>query len=201
MEKAKNKDKDAIERLYNKYDLYITKLVIIFASKTNLNSEIDDLKAEANIAFLNAVETYNPELKVHFSVYLRNIIKNRLINYLKVRKKVDLENLQSIYDKNIGDDDNFDFFAFEFSIFEKLKKIISKFSPLESQVFSCYIDNMKPSQISALLNLNKKSCENALTRVKGKFVYELEEQEVLILMRYNNLREILRQIYSDLDKK
>ncbi len=185
--------------------MYITKLVLIFANKTNLNFEIDDLKAEANIAFLSAVETYNSESKVHFSVYLRNIIKNRLINYLKVRKKINLENLQSIYDINIelnnGSDSNFDLFAFEFSIFEKLKKIISKFSPLENQVFSCYIDNMRPSQISALLNLNKKSCENALTRVKGKFVNELEEHEVLILMRYSNLREIIRQIFADLDKK
>jgi len=60
---------------------------------------------------------------------------------------------------------------------------------------------MKPSQISALLNLNKKSCENALTRVKGKFVNELEEQEVLILMRYSNLREIIKQIFLEQDKK
>ncbi len=78
---------------------------------------------------------------------------------------------------------------------------MSKFSPLESQVFSCYINNMKPSQISALLNLSKKSCENAISRVKGKFLNELEEQEVFILMRYNNFREIIRQIFEDSGEK
>ncbi|HPC38414.1 MAG TPA: sigma-70 family RNA polymerase sigma factor [Exilispira sp.] len=206
MEKAKNKNKDALEKLYQKYDLYITKLVLIFANKANLTNEIDDLKAEANIAFLNAVDTYNPDLKVHFSVYLRNIIKNRLLNYLKVRKKLDGVNCQSIYDINIFEindknEETFDLFAFEFTIFEKLKKIMSKFSPLESQVFSCYINNMKPSQISALLNLSKKSCENAISRVKGKFLNELEEQEVFILMRYNNFREIIRQIFEDSGEK
>lgn len=184
--------------MYQKYDLYIAKLVFIFANKTNLNNDIDDLKAEANIAFLNAVETYNPEFKVHFSVYLRNIIRNRLINYLKTRKKIDFQSSQSIYELNHSKEENFDQFAFESTIIEKLKKIILKFSPLEKQVFACYINNMKPSQISALLNLSKKTCENALTRVKGKFLYELEEQEVLVLMQYNNLREVIKQIFESL---
>lgn len=166
-----------------------------------MNNEIDDLKAEANIAFLSSVETYNPDLKVHFSVYLRNIIRNRLINYLKVRKKIDLKNICSFYELTDFKEENIDLFAYEYSVFEKLKKIMIKFSSLESQVFSCYINNMKPSQISALLKLNKKSCENALSRVKNKFLNELEEQEVFILMRFNNLREIIRQIFEESGKK
>ncbi len=97
--------------------------------------------------------------------------------------------------------ENFDLFAFETSIIEKLKKIIYKFSPLESQVFLYYLNDMTPSQIAALLKLNKKSCENALTRVKGKFVYELEEQEILILMQFNNLKELLKQITEDIGNK
>lgn len=158
------------------------------------------MKAEANIAFLNSIETYNPELKVHFSVYLKNIIKNRLINYLKNRKKIDIESIQDLTESNHLNE-TIDLFSFETSIFEKLKSIMAKFSPLESQVFACYINNMKPSQISALLNLNKKCCENALKRVKNKFVNELEEYEVLILMRYNNLSQIIKQIFEESGKK
>lgn len=59
---------------------------------------------------------------------------------------------------------------------------------------------MKPSQISALLNLSKKSCENAITRVKQKFLNELDENEILVLMQLNNLREIIRQIFDEKTK-
>ncbi len=197
---AKNKNKEALEKLYQKYELYITKIVSIFASKMKLTEEIEDLKAEANIAFLNSIESYNPELKVHFSVYLKCVIKNRLINYLKVKKKVNLESMDSINEMEKREIKSFDLFAFESTILEKLKKIIKRFSKLESQVFLCYLDNMKPSQISALLNLSKKTCENALTRVKGKFISDLKEQEILVLMQLNNLRDIIKQIFLEIDK-
>ena len=71
---AQNNDQIAIENLFARYDLYIFKLVFSFATRISLLAEIDDLKAEANIAFLDAVKSFDPEMNVNFSVYLRCIV-------------------------------------------------------------------------------------------------------------------------------
>ncbi|MBP7030423.1 MAG: sigma-70 family RNA polymerase sigma factor [Spirochaetes bacterium] len=188
--------------MFARYDLYIFKLVFSFATRISLLAEIDDLKAEANIAFLDAVKSFDPEMNVNFSVYLRCIVRNRLLTYVKLRNKASSEQIESftnIIESEVDSfKENYDVLAFEPIIMNKIKKIIQNLSDFERKVFLQYIDLVKVSEIANILGLNKKSVENAIYRVKTKFVNEFDEEEILIMTSITNFKEKIKIIMDSL---
>ena len=79
IKKSQNGDKKAFNTLYKRYGFFLYKICQPFA---NAFKDPQDLLQEGSIAFIKAINTYKVDSEVNFSIYLKKIVRNHLINYI-----------------------------------------------------------------------------------------------------------------------
>ena len=180
---AQQKDADAMENLINRYRNMVAS---ISRSYFLTNGDTEDLIQDGMISVLRAIESYNG--KVEFKYYVYKCIKNGIFSAIrrsKNSKNQPLDNYISLSGYVDGDsdksfilaDDNFEpeknFINNETAV-ELKNKITSLLTPIENEIFAYYLQGYSYSDISAKLNKNIKSIDNALQRIKKKLTVKLK---------------------------
>ena len=178
---SRNGDNAAFEELSEKYAGMIASRVSSFAS--SLASEggsssfsAEDLRQEAEIAFLRAVRTYDADgkgKKVTFGLYARICVTNAMISLLrKSRSEIRrAKENDAVYGETFGAEDP----AFSRAEAEELMRRAEKaLSPYEYRVFREYVGGSRVREIAKDLGRSERSVSNALYRMKAKLKEENE---------------------------
>jgi RNA polymerase sporulation-specific sigma factor len=181
---AKNGENLAINELIARYELNIE----IKAGKFSTHHWIkDDLIQIGRIAVSNAINKYDPnhESKSKFATYVNICLENEFKSAMTKINKINSENVGTdILDFIDNDKNSFmvdarfnpEEIAIKNETEEELKAISVKIlSNIEQNVYNLKKLGYKNGDISAELKIDKKSVENALTRIKQKFYKELKE--------------------------
>ncbi len=181
--KAQSGNQEYFNKLFKRYEYYIQKVCSSFYYRDSKG----DIIQESSIAFIKAVKAYQIDSKVDFSVYLRTIIRNHLINYIKKNSKnIEIE-LQENY--MIGNVNN-DFYTKDNKnrITKKLILIIkTSFSDKELKVFRYYISNYSYKQMSDIMGVSIKAVDNAIYRVKHKLGQSFSKEEVSFILSESSI--------------
>ena len=137
------------------------------------SSERDDMKQEALMALLNAVQFYDPAKEVKFSTFADRCVENSIRSSLQKRntKKARLlKDAVSIDDaREIAVQENpEDLYIDQEGYRVMLGQIEVNLSEFEKNVLFSYLEGNNYAQISTLLGSSQKSVDNALQRVRRK---------------------------------
>lgn len=138
--------------------------------------DADDLSQEGMLGFLNAVYTFDSEKSnASFSTYAYVCVRNRIISALRTLGA----EKNAVFRQSIALDDLSDSGAEnsrtpEIKLIEReqyaelLNSFYSVLSDFEKKVLSMYLSGYSYNEISQRLNIEKKSADNALQRIKRK---------------------------------
>ena len=186
-------NEEAFNIIIDKYKIYILNLLKQFKKKYNIiGVEISDLYQEGLVGLLQAINTYNNQKDVLFYTYANACIKKNIINTIKKtfqKKNRYLNNSYSL--DNIINDSNssfYDIFKDESSEPNKvlidreeeeeiINNLKNKLSKNELTIFELKLNGLNNSEISHLIDKDKKYIENALFRINKKYK-ELNKEEI-----------------------
>jgi len=178
---AKSGNEKALDELYDKYKHNI----LLIAKKYYLNDgNNDDIVQEGMLGFLKAINTFDSE-KGNFYSYLMKLVEHQIINAIKKSNALKNAPLNERYNLNsqgeleIEENDKVlgipnDTLTPENRILmeenqKELTDLMSdKLSSFEREVLSLYLSGFSYCDIIEKLNVNYKSVDNALNRVKIK---------------------------------
>lgn len=137
--------------------------------------EAEDLFQEGLIGLNNAVRTYVPENGASFRTYAGVCIRNRIISAVrKAQSSGNVLNFNALplseqtdaYSADAQEPENAVLRGEQ--IREVMQYIEENLSDMEKRVLSLYLDGKTYDEISDILQVTKKSCDNAMQRVRKK---------------------------------
>ncbi len=166
--KVRNGDNSAFVQLCEQYKALIEsmsrKYVDMYPDK---NGEEEDFIQEARLALYNAALKFNIEdSKVTFGAFAKACIRNRLISYLRrasSKKRRKCQNCDvvekatpqdTVIQRELGEE-----------LFALAETILSKY---ELYIFKMYMSGAKAKEISARIDRDEKSINNAIFRIRSK---------------------------------
>lgn len=179
---AKGGDNKSLDELYGKYKHNI----LLIAKKYYLNDgNNDDIVQEGMMGFLKAINTFD-EHKGNFYSYLTLLVEQQIIN--AVRKSHNLKNTPLNERYNLNNQGELELGSGEDKVLgipsdtlspesrvimeedrKELDEMMSdKLSEFEREVLELYLSGDSYCDIIEKLNVNYKSVDNALSRVKAK---------------------------------
>lgn len=179
---AKDGDNKSLDELYGKYKHNI----LLIAKKYYLNDgNNDDIVQEGMMGFLKAINTFD-EHKGNFYSYLTLLVEQQIIN--AVRKSHNLKNTPLNERYNLNNQGELELGSGEDKVLgipsdtlspesrvimeedrKELDEMMSdKLSEFEREVLDLYLSGYSYCDIIEKLNVNYKSVDNALSRVKLK---------------------------------
>lgn len=170
VKQIRNCDDKAFKILYERY---LPKIRTMTYSFQGLGYDVDDLVQEATIGFFTAINVYDFKSSA-FSTFCYICIRRVLIALLrKAKSKKCLPNSMVIHtDENFFETlalTNPEVYYIAREDFERLKtRIETELSKTEREVLKYYLLGYDYGKIAAVLNLNKKSVDNALQRIRRK---------------------------------
>lgn len=134
----------------------------------------DDLFQEGMIAFITAVNTYDPKKNASFRTYAAACINNRIISVLRSRNSQ--KNIPQDMMRNIDDGEDFqDFSADPQNIYSaqeddaRFEDLLSeKLTDFERSVLALRAEKLSYEEIAERLGTNSKAVDNALQRIRRK---------------------------------
>ncbi len=171
--KCKSGDEKALTELIARYTPMIRRTAGGFSAVT---LDADDMAQEGMLGFLNAVYTFDSKKSnASFSTYAYVCVRNRIISALR---SLGAEK-NAVFDQSIALDDLSASGAEndrtpEIKLIEReqyaelLNSFYSVLSGFEKKVLSMYLSGYTYNEISRRLNIEKKSADNALQRIKRK---------------------------------
>ncbi len=138
----------------------------------------EDLVQEGMIAFITAVNTYDPNKNASFRTYAGACINNRILSVLRGRASG--KNIPPEMVRNIDESEELqDFSADPQNIYsaleddERFEKLLAKkLTEFERDVLKLRAENMSYEEIAEHLGVKVKAVDNALQRVKRKLMSE-----------------------------
>ncbi len=134
-------------------------------------SDADDVRQEALIAFYNAALTYEADCGATFGNYAKVCIRNKTLSYIRCFLENDIP---ASLDERENDWDEPDFDTPEELIISKEslchlnRRINETLTDFERSVFALYIGDMSYSDMAKSLAKPIKSIDNAIHRIKAK---------------------------------
>lgn len=178
---AKQGDEKALDELYDKYKHN----VLIIAKKYYISDgNSDDIMQEGMMGFLKAINTFDAD-KGNFYSYLIKSVEHQIINAIKksntlknapLNERYNLNNQGELEieesEKSLGIP-NDDLSPENRVLMEEDQKefdemMSDKLSAFEKEVLQLYLAGFSYCDIISKLNVNYKSVDNALNRVKAK---------------------------------
>lgn len=163
-----NGDQTAFQQLAVRYMFVIRRKSADLFGK---GMEADDLMQEGFLALHSAVNTYRESSGASFATYAGVCIRNRLISAVRsantAKNGVRAEPLTE--DVPVPSDSQPENAFVIKEDFERLNRYIgNSLSRTEMQVLSLYLDGSSYDEIAKKLGISKKSCDNAMQRVRRK---------------------------------
>ena len=184
-------NEDIRDSLYEKYLPTIKYVVKKFTTNAKkLGLEYSDLMQEANVAFTDAINTYDQNKDASLQTFIVLCVQRRLTNVISkaqtTKSKMEQQSLSLDYDydeeglplRDILKDDLSDP-SFKYSeketTEEMKKKIKEQLSPLELEVFTYMINGLNYLEIAEILDKSPKQIDNTMQRVRLKARAVLKE--------------------------
>ncbi len=178
---AKNGDSGALERLYSTWKSKLKAIAFKYGRGMS-EADVEEVKADALIAFCNAVMTFDPEKDASFGTYAETCIRNRVLSSVNSLKKKNLATLYTPEDEEVADaiaeeDDLLPDYINSVEAQRLAKKIRGLLSDYENSVFWLYVEKKKPDEIASAVGTTKKSVNNALCRIRAKLRAALSDKK------------------------
>ena len=158
-----------------------------------MGGDSEDLVQEGMVGLLAAIREYDPERKVSFRAYAEVCIRNRLLSAVKAASRDKHTPLNSYVplDPALFDGTNSDerrtvdqrqgnpeaLFIHQEDMQERMNRIYSQLSPLETRILRLYLSGLSYSEIASKCNRPLKSVDNAVQRIRRKIARQSEQGE------------------------
>ncbi len=178
---AQSGDQEAFSELLKIYDPLITSTVSKFRVDGMLDTDTEDLRQEATLAFYSALLSYDPSIsEVEFGLYAKVCICNRLVSQVRMMKKHIASSTLSYSAedllKYVSDDGDPSRSIVEREAEENLMKLISdNLSDMENRVFEMYVSGMSAAEMAKRLDVSEKSVSNTVYRIRKKLKSVLQK--------------------------
>ncbi len=147
-----------------------------------LGGDTDDLIQEGLIAVSTAISKYRPAHSASFSTYAGVIIRNHIINAVKMasrRRHEPLNTAKSLFSQDAGgfpiseslaaDESNPEESVIKQEVWDEVEKSFRmKLSRLERTVLYHYLGGMRYTDMAINMGVSEKTIDNALQRIKNK---------------------------------
>ncbi len=188
---AKNNDDEATNLLFNRYKNHVNAIARSFFL---IGGDIEDIIQEGMIGLYKAIRSYTEDKKASFKTFASICIKHQIQNEVKKassEKNKLLSTAIPILEQVDHDDDNEhgevilmselpspdDMVIANENAKELNQKIDKSLSSLERKILTLYLRGYNYTEISQIGNVNKKSIDNALTRIKQKLSFLKHEDK------------------------
>lgn len=154
-----------------------------------MGGDSEDLVQEGMVGLLAAIREYDPERKVSFRAYAEVCIRNRLLSAVKAASRDKHTPLNSYVplDPALFDGTDSDerrtvdqrqgnpeaLFIHQEDMQERMNRIYSQLSPLETRILRLYLSGLSYSEIASKCNRPLKSVDNAVQRIRRKIARRL----------------------------
>lgn len=173
-------NEESYEILMKKYQPFIHSFSLkMFKGCKNKGVELMDLEQEGMIGLTNAIETFKDNKETLFFTYATTCIKRRIISAaLKYNRKkhiilneaLSLDTDEPLINTVVNSKDIPENIILEDEeVNELVETLSSKLTDIESQVFELRVNGFKNAEIAEILDIDKKSVNNALSRIKNKY--------------------------------
>lgn len=190
---SKNFDEDAINELFGRYKNLVN---AIARSYFLIGGDIEDIVQEGMIGLYKAIRSYTPDKKASFKTFANICIRHQIQNQIKKASSEKNKILSSAIPilEQIGDEEEDkgevvlksdlplpdDQVIAKENAKELNQKVNEKLSNLERKILSLYLRGYNYNEISNLGQVNKKTIDNALTRIKSKLSFLKEDNKKAI---------------------
>lgn len=155
----------AVSALFTQYQPLLLSMASRYLQLADGAVEQEDLLQEANIAFLQAIRTYDDtQTGVTFGLYAKICIRNRLVSKLRSLPARVPPSVAQVGHTNDPADRLIDREQYA----DLLERIACLLSKREMDVFRLYLLGKSYTEISKSLGITEKSVDNALFRMKAK---------------------------------
>lgn len=181
---AQNNDEMAVNTLLKKYKSLVNQIA---RSYFLTGGDMEDIVQEGMIGLYKAIMHFKSTKSASFKTFASTCIKNQVQSAVRVassEKNKVLSSAIPIIDQLNSDEEDEKEIIFPSDLpspdeklieKESLKEIMTKIketlSSLELKVLSLYLKGYSYNEIAKISNLNKKSIDNALTRIKNKLSF------------------------------
>lgn len=216
--KAQEGDNDAFEALCVKYKDLIRKMTYKYFYKNPGSGGREDLEQVASTGFWKAVQDFDPEKSPDFEAYAAKIIRSAIIDEIdKEHRLKRAANLSSDYlSDKVGEDDAElgdklvapglspeEAFLGKTDAESLMRFLRDNLTSNERKAISLYIDGYSYNEIAEELNMNRKSVDNAIRRVRNKMADYMKKRNESIERNRNEFSEeekkVLRSILQKID--
>lgn len=158
-----------------------------------MGGDSEDLVQEGMLGLLAAIREYDPERKVSFRAYAEVCIRNRLLSAVKAASRNKHTPLNSYVPLDLALFDGTDsderrtvdqrhsnpetLFIHQEDMQERMNRIYSQLSPLETRILRLYLSGLSYSEIASKCNRPLKSVDNAVQRIRRKIARQSEQGE------------------------
>ncbi|MCR4739312.1 MAG: sigma-70 family RNA polymerase sigma factor [Lachnospiraceae bacterium] len=194
MELILSGDKEALGILLERHKSTVRKII-----NTNnyfvLGGDSDDILQEGMIGLVFAINSYDPGKGTRFVTHASTCIKNHIVDAIRkdragknsvLNSAISLDSSENA--NRSGENPEPDILGLSLSAEDTVLgednarelsgKIDKALSPLEREIYELYLKGMKYTEISVVLNRDKKSVDNATRRMRKKIKTILQEYSV-----------------------
>lgn len=162
-------------------------LVVSIARKYFLiGAEVEDIIQEGMIGLYKAIEDYKGNQEASFKTFATLCINRQIQTAIKISNNNKNKLLNDIIELGIDDEERMNSLVStepnpEEQILRQeryeyvLSEIDKKLSKLEKQILNCYLEGYSYEKIAKILEIDKKSVDNGLIRIRKKLLYLLDE--------------------------
>jgi RNA polymerase sigma factor (sigma-70 family) len=169
IDKCKDNDQESQFKIYKIYykSMYNTSLRIV-----NDPLEAEDLMQESFLSAFRKIDTYKGN--VSFGAWLRRIVINKSIDYLR-RKKIKLAELNENHFE-IKEKEPLNDFEYSDNMIKKIKEAMKKLPDGYRIVLSlCMIEGYDHREVGEILNINESTSRSQLARARKRLLYILKQ--------------------------
>ena len=170
-------DQAAFEELLSIYDPMLRSLVGRYTVSVEV-CNVDDFRQTANIAFHNALQSYDlTQCEVNFGLYAKICIGNALVSYLnsEIKSSNGVDLVDTPADEGFCDDP-----ATNLVEEEAARLLLSRFrkllSPYEYKICCLHMAGYSAKRIAEMLGQEHHSIENAIYRSRIKLAQGLKQE-------------------------
>jgi len=170
--KAKNGDNESLDTLMNKYKNLVKK---ISRNYFIISSEYSDVVQEGMIGLFNAINKFDESKNAQFKTFATLCINRQILTAIKKAYKFNNELIDDIGESVVKQSMQIfspeQDFIFNEEYKELLEEISNNLSHKEQTILRLFLQNKSYDEIAKELNINKKSVDNALSRIRNKLKY------------------------------
>ncbi len=167
---AKNGDSESLDLLMKRYKPAVIKVAKKYFI---IGADLNDVIQEGMIGLFNAYNNFDEKKNVQFKTFATLCINRQIITAVNsaYKKKIELldDGEKGSYETTTYSPEDDIILNEEFEILKK--EINKKLSSFEQVVLSNFLEDYSYEEIAEKLNLQKKSIDNALSRIRNKLQY------------------------------